>query len=67
MSMFGGGMKAFWGFIFCFCKCRISNTKRIMYKGEAAEKGGTHRTLQASVQIHGTVTVPSGIGSATIV
>lgn len=60
-------MKAFWGLLFCFCKWHISNTRRVVCRGEAAEKGSTCRTLHASVQTYGAVAVPSGLGSATIV
>lgn len=38
-----------------------------MYRGEAAEKEGTRTMLQASVHIHGTVAVPSVLGSATVI
>lgn len=38
-----------------------------MSRGEAAEKEGTCTMLQASVHIHGTVAVPSVLGSATVI
>lgn len=66
--MFEEGMKAFWGVVFFrFCKHHISNTAIVMYRGEAAEKEGTCTTLQVSVHIHGTVALPSVLGSATVI
>lgn len=60
--------ESFFGDCFlCFCKCHISNTGIVMYRGEAAEKEGTCTTLQVSVHIHGTVAVPSVLGSATVI
>lgn len=64
----GEEMKAFGGDCFlCFCKCHNSNIGIVMYRGEAAEKEGTRTMLQASVHIHGTVAVPSVLGSATVI